>query len=128
MSKPSRQRVIWTRAVLRQAGAGAREGDAALASVLQLHGLFETGGFGHVAEAMSSCGIHQAAAGFRYFGFSETASLLERAATANAADAAARHEAAAAAIPIREAVLHAFRLRLLAHPRAFAPVVEDAQA
>jgi hypothetical protein len=64
---------------MHQGGPSPREGNLALSALLLVHGLVMNGGVFHAVEAVSDEELRSACAGFRYFGFSDAADLLEAA-------------------------------------------------
>jgi hypothetical protein len=71
--------VVWNRAAMRSGGPSPREGNVALSALLCVHGLIMNGGVRHAMKAVTKAELHASCAGFRYFGFSEVAELLEAA-------------------------------------------------
>ena len=118
----SRQDEIWNRACLERGGPAPREGDLALASLLQAHGLIMNGGVLHALEVLSQAERESAIAGYRYFGLVAAANVL---AQSYADTDEAEHESNSAyslAIGNDEVLAHAFRVQLLARPDVFAPL------
>jgi hypothetical protein len=68
--------LIWNRAALEKGGRAARQGDRALAGLLEAHGLIANGGVVHCLEVLDAAEISAAIAGYRYFGFTSAADLL----------------------------------------------------
>ena len=102
-------------------GPDPREGDTALAALLLAHGMIMNGGVDHALEALSKEQYAAAVRGFRYFGLSEAAAVLEKAA-AGVPDAAALDVEYGRVVSDDGRLVHAFRLKLVASPEAFAPI------
>ena len=118
----SRQDEIWNRACLEDGGSEAREGDRALASLLQAHGLIMNGGVLHAIEALSQEERAAAIAGYRYFGLLAAAQILSQHHEGTDAAEHAANSTYALAVRDDDVLVHAFRVLLLAHPEAFSPV------
>ena len=58
-------------------GAGARDGDSALASLLLVHGMVMNGGVLHALEALDRGEVERGCAGFRYLGLAGAAEAIE---------------------------------------------------
>jgi hypothetical protein len=72
---------VWNRAALQSGGLNPGEGDRALAALLVAHGMVMNGGVAHALESLSSEERSAAAAGFRFFSFSDIADLFGNATT-----------------------------------------------
>jgi hypothetical protein len=104
-------------------GDNPQEGDKALASLLLLHSMVMNGGIDHAVEVLSPLEFSAALLGFRYFGLVQVAELLEGIGeSVTEAQAEKLHKEYAVAVPSDGTLAHAFRLKLLATPEAFAPV------
>jgi len=119
----SRQDEIWNRACLERGGANPAEGDRALASLLQAHGLIMNGGVLHALEVLSQQERANAIAGYRYFGLLGAAEVLAQTYAASDEAEEASNAAYSLAIGNDEVLAHAFRVKLLSHPQVFAPLV-----
>ena|SRR5690348_16825485 len=115
----SRQDQIWNRACLEGGGTEPAVGDAALASVLLAHGLVMNGGVVHALECLSSAQVAAAIAGFKYFGLTTAAYVFEQPPDASAEQHL--NHMYWQAVPNDEVLAHAFRIKLVASPEAFAP-------
>jgi hypothetical protein len=125
--KLSRQDEIWNRACLESGGATPAPGDSALASLLLAHGLAMNGGVADALECLSESEIAAAVAGFTYFGLTEAAQVFQQ--ITNDSEAENRlNRMYFAAVPSDETLAHAFRIKLLATPEAFAPTDSGAHA
>ncbi len=71
--------LVWNRAALDRGGPAPRDGDVALAALLLAHGLAMNGGVLHAVEALTPSQLQAACAGYRYFGLSDVADLLDAA-------------------------------------------------
>ena len=69
---------IWNRAC-EGGGEAPGAGDSALAALLLFHGPCMNGGVLHAVECLSPAQLTESEAGFRFFGLSSTAELLQRA-------------------------------------------------
>jgi hypothetical protein len=94
----------------------------ALAALLRAHGAVMNGGVDHALEVLSSVELSAAAAGYRYFGLSNVAALMERSVPTSDAEIEALNSRYAHEIPTDDTVIRAFRRKLLAEPAEFAPV------
>jgi hypothetical protein len=120
----SRQDQIWNRACLEGGGSEPAAGDTALASVLLAHGLVMNGGVVHALECLSHAQLVAAIAGFKYFGLTTAAHVFEQAPDASAEERLNRLYWQA--VPNDGALAHAFRIKLVASPEAFAPTKSNA--
>jgi len=76
------ERTVWNRACYFgiKKTDGLKEGDVALGALLLAHNYICNGGVYHgIVECLSSDQFKEACKGYRYFGFSGTADLLEKA-------------------------------------------------
>lgn len=117
----SRQDQIWNRACLESGGASPAEGDRALAALLLAHSIIMNGGVVHALECLSQWEISAAIAGFSYFGLAEASPVLSQAHDDSEGTEARLNRMYCAAVPSDETLAHAFRVKLLASPEAFAP-------
>lgn len=124
----SRQGQIWSRAALEAGGEAPREGDSALASLLQAHGLVMNGGVVHAQESLGQAKLADAVAGFRYFGLSVVAEVLSHPPDDSEETEERLNAAYWKAVPDDSILAHAFRVKLLQFPEAFAPVVPGTHA
>jgi hypothetical protein len=74
--KPSKADLVWNRACF-GGGSDLRAGDVALAALLRAHGMIMNGGVFHVFETLDGPELADAEAGYRFFGLSGAAALLE---------------------------------------------------
>ncbi len=121
--------LVWNRAALDGGGANPLAGDAALAAVLRAHGMIMNGGVLHVFEALSDSEFAAAQEGYRFFGFSDAATLIEY---ANRIPEEQRGESESALdaeyariIPTDGTLVDAFKAHFLSHPNQFAPLLES---
>jgi hypothetical protein len=77
---------VWNRAVVDSGGPAPREGDKALAAVLEAHGYVMNGGVFHAVECLGAERLRQSCEGYIYFCLHEIASVFEAAAEAEATD------------------------------------------
>ena len=119
--KPSRQDEIWNRACLDAGGSSPAVGDQALASLLVAHGLAMNGGVVHAMECLSQSELAAAIAGFNYFGITGASLVFEQQPDDSEATEERLDQMYWAAVPDEEALVHAFRVRLMSTPEAFAP-------
>jgi hypothetical protein len=122
----SHQDQIWNRACLESGGASPAVGDRALAALLLAHGLVMNGGVVHALESLSSPEVFAAIAGFNYFGLSAASNVLQQSPDDSEETEERFNQMYWAAVPNDEAVAHAFRIKLLATPEAFAPIASGA--
>jgi hypothetical protein len=120
--KLSRRDQIWNRAAMEAGGPDPREGDSALAALLLLHGMAMNGGIDHAIEVLSSEEYTSALKGFRYFGLEQAAALLEKATGATQLQLEQLNAEYGAVVPSDGTLVHAFQVKLLSSPEAFAPV------
>jgi hypothetical protein len=73
--------LVWNRAALENGGENPLDGDRALAALLLAHGLVMNGGVRHACSALDSEELRAAVSGYRFFGFKDVGSLLERSAS-----------------------------------------------
>lgn len=123
-----RQDQIWNRACLERGGPSPAAGDIALASLLLAHGLVMNGGVVHALECLSQAEISAAIAGFDYFGLTEAAKVLNEEPDASEETEHRLNQLYWTAVPNDETLVHAFRVKLLASPEAFAPTEPGAHA
>ena len=128
MVSHSRQIEIWNRAATEYGGANPAPGDFALAAILLAHGAVMNGGVAHAHEVLSAEELAAAISGFNYFAIPAAAHLLALPPpdTEEASEAADR--AYWQAVPSDATLTHAFRIKLLSHPEAFALTVGSAHA
>lgn len=103
-------------------GPAPREGDAALAALLLLHGMAMNGGLDHAIEVLGSENYALALNGFRYFGLEQAAAVLEQARDATEHQLEKLDAEYGAVVPSDSTLVHAFQVKLLSSPEAFAPV------
>ncbi|MDE2407030.1 MAG: hypothetical protein KGL91_04100 [Xanthomonadaceae bacterium] len=126
--KLSRQHEIWNRACLESGGATPAIGDSALASLLLAHGLATNGGVVHALECLSQTELSAAIAGFTYFGLNEAAQVFQQSPDNSEGSEDRLNQMYLAAIPSDEILTHAFRIKLVAAPEAFAPTGSGSHA
>lgn len=128
MVNHSRQIEIWNRAATESGGSNPAPGDCALAAVLLAHGAVMNGGVAHANEVLSPEELAAAISGFNYFGIPAAAHVLALplADTEEASEMA--DQAYWQAVPSDATLTHAFRIKLLSYPEAFAPTVGGAHA
>jgi hypothetical protein len=126
--KLSRQDQVWNRACLESGGPSPSEGDKALASLLLAHALAINGGVVHAFESMSRCEVTAAIAGYTYFGLTQAAHVFEQAPDESEETEERLNHMYRAAVPSDETLAHAFRVKLLSTPQAFAPTEPGAHA
>ena len=128
MLKLDRQSQIWNRACLESGGATPGAGDVALASLLLAHGLAMNGGVAHAIECLSKPELAAAIAGFNYFGLTDASRVFgER--PDDSEDSEERLDMMyRAAVPSEQTLTHAFRVKLISTPSAFAPIDHGAHA
>ena len=104
-------------------GADPLEGDEALAALLLLHGAVMNGGIDHAVEVLSPAQVSSALSGYRYFGLGHVAELLQGISMPlTEAQAEKLNKEYGALVPSDSTLMHAFQVKLLASPKAFAPV------
>jgi hypothetical protein len=119
---------VWNRACS-DGGDKPLEGDAALAALLTFHGAAMNGGVLHALEFLSANELQAAIRGYRYYGLSEVADFLPKA--AHLANTAAESELDNLEgrlnseyyghVPRDDVLVKRFEEHLSAHPEAFAP-------
>jgi hypothetical protein len=77
---------IWNRAAVESGGPTPREGDKALAAVLEAHGYVMNGGVFHAVECLGPERLRLSCEGYIYFGLREIASVFDAAAEAEETD------------------------------------------
>ena len=122
MLKLSRQDSIWNRASVESGGASPAPGDQALASLLRAHNLAMNGGVAHALECLSPSETTAAIAGFNYFGLADAARVFEQAPDESEAAEERLDRMYWSVIPSDDTLAHAFRIKLISTPEAFAPV------
>ena len=128
MLKLDRQTQIWNRACLESGGPTPAAGDVALASLLLAHGLAMNGGVAHALECLSQAETSAAIAGFNYFGLTAASIVFEQRPD-DSEDAQERLDMMyRAAVPSDHVLVHAFRVKLVSTPSAFAPIDHGAHA
>jgi hypothetical protein len=126
-AKPTEADMIWNRAC-GEDPLRTLPGDRALANLLYAHGLAENGGVLHAVEFMTANELSDAAAGYRYYGLDDVASLLYRArAIFEIGDKLGSHEQQldgeyARMIPSDSSLVKRFEERLRSSPSDFAPL------
>ena len=128
MLKLSRQDQIWNRACLESGGSSPAAGDQALASLLLAHGLAMNGGVVHALECLSQSEIAAAVAGFNYFGLTDASRVFEQLPDDSEETEERFNQMYWSAVPSDETLAHAFRVKLLSTPEAFAPTDSGAHA
>ncbi|MDH5821965.1 hypothetical protein QFW77_03015, partial [Luteimonas sp. RD2P54] len=126
--KLSRQDQIWNRACLESGGPSPAAGNKALASLLLAHGLAMNGGVVHALECLSQPEVDSAVAGFNYFGLAEAARVFQQPPDDTDETEERLNQLYWVAVPSDETLAHAFRVKLLASPEAFAPTDSGAHA
>jgi hypothetical protein len=112
---------VWNRAALERGGAEPREGDRALAALLRVHGDVRNGGFDHAVDCLGAAELREGLEGYRWFGLSEAAAVVEEAMTARGDDRTGFDERYAAVVPSDATLADAFERAYRARPEAFAP-------
>jgi hypothetical protein len=120
--KRSRQDEIWNRACLESGGAAPAAGDRALAALLLAHGLAMNGGVAHAIGCLSKSELAAAIAGFNYFGLTAASHVFQQAPDDSEETEERLNHMYWQAVPDDETLAHAFRIKLVASPDAFAPV------
>lgn len=105
-------------------GSSPGEGDKALAALLLVHGVVMNGGIDHALVALSTDEYNAGIEGFRYFGLTRSATVLEEARSAKEADIDRLNTEYGIAVPGDNKLVHAFHLKLAASPEAFSPLRE----
>ena len=113
---------IWNRAAMKRGGASPRAGDAALTGLLQLHGMIMNGGVSHALQALSASEFANAVHGFRYFGLSGAAQLLESALATGDTGVERIGNEYARLVPNDEVLVAAFEATYKRLPGAFSPL------
>ena len=113
---------IWNRAALENGGDSARDGDSALAALLLAHGMIMNGGVAHAIEALARDEVLVGAAGFRFFGLTAAAEVLDEAPQAGEARLELLNSRYGEAIPNDSTIAAAFESHLEIAPDAFSPV------
>jgi len=115
---------VWNRAALESGGPTPREGDAALAAVLEAHGYVMNGGVLHAIECLGPERLRVCCEGYVYFGLREIASLFDGAA-ATASETGemedALNKAYWAHAPDDGAIAERFERDIIANPERYAP-------
>lgn len=119
--KLSRQDQIWNRACLESGGSSPAAGDRALASLLRAHGFAMNGGVIHALECLSHSEIAAAIAGFNFFGLIDAANVFEQPLDDSRETEERLNLMYLAAVPNDDALVYAFRTKLVSSPGAFAP-------
>lgn len=121
----TRQDKIWNRAAMEAGGSAPREGDAALASLLLVHGMVMNGGIDHALETLSKEEYAAGIDGFRYFGLPKVASILQRARGAMETDFERLNAEYGSLVPSDSTLVHAFQAKLIVSPGVFSPLKES---
>ena len=116
-------RRVWNRAAVESGGPTAREGDKALAAVLQAHGYVMNGGVFHAVECLGAERLRLSCEGYIYFGLREIASVFDAAAEAEETDETedAFNNAYWAHAQDDEAIVERFERDITANPERYAP-------
>lgn len=123
---------VWNRAAVGRGGSSPRDGDRALADLLQFHSIAMNGGCLHAYQFLSRDAVDAAVRGYRFFGLHDAAAAVEWFAAEAAAadlendDAAERLEVEAQdrydrAVPTDSTLAVAFKAAYRRAPDAFAP-------
>lgn len=123
-----RQDQIWNRACLDGGGTEPAAGDAALASLLLAHNLAMNGGVVHAMGCLNKAELAAAIAGFNYFGLTAAAHVFAQAPDDSETTEERLNQMYWQAVPNDETLAHAFRVKLVASPDAFAPIKPNAHA
>ena len=126
--KLDRQTQIWNRASLESGGATPAAGDIALASLLLAHGLAMNGGVAHAIESLSQAEIAAAIDGFNYFGLTDASHVFEQRPDDSEDVEERLNMMYRTAVPNDQILAHAFRVKLISTPSAFAPIDHGAHA
>jgi len=124
--KRSRQDDVWNRACLESGGGALAAGDRALAALLLAHGLAMNGGVVHAMGCLTKSQLAAAIAGFNHFGLTAASSVFEQAPDGSEEAEERLNRMYWQAVPNDETLAHAFRIKLVAFPDAFAPVESGA--
>ena len=124
--KRSRQDEVWNRACLESGGVTLATGDRALAALLLAHGLAMNGGVVHAMDCLTKSELTAAIAGFNYFGLTAASRVFEQAPDDSEETEERLNRMYWQAVPNDETLVHAFRVKLVAYPDAFAPVESGA--
>lgn len=111
---------IWNRAAMDGGGTAPREGDLALAALLDAHGMAMNGGMGHVIEVLGPDEVAAAARGYRFFALDAAADVLVALHDGQVGDADVDrryHEL----VPSDATLVARFEAVLASRPDAFAP-------
>jgi len=103
-------------------GRTPREGDAALAALLLVHGMIMNGGLDHALETLSAAEYAAGIVGFRYFGLFKAAAILAKARDAKEAEFGQLNSEYGKVVRSDSDLVDAFELKLRASPDAFFPV------
>ena len=126
--KVSRQDLIWNRACLEAGGKEPAEGDRALASLLVAHGLIMNGGVVYALDCLGASELTDAIEGFKYFGLSEASAAISQVPDDSEETEEQLNQMYWSEVPSDEMLVHAFQVKLLASPEAFAPTGPEADA
>jgi len=114
--------LIWNRAALHMGGTNPGPGDSALSALLLLHGAAMNGGLSHAVDSLTKSQYASAVTGYRYFGFAEVATLLERSIGATEEELEESDNAYSTLIPSDSTLVDAFEARYALEPEVFAPL------
>jgi len=114
---------VWNRAAVESGGQTPREGDSALAAVLEAHGYVMNGGVLHAVECLGPERLRVCCDAYNYFGLHEIASVFDAAAKAGETDETedAFNNAYWAQAQDDEAIVERFEKDISAHPERYAP-------
>ena len=124
----SQQIEIWNRASLEAGGAKPAVGDSCLASILLTHGLVANGGVVHALECLSQSELSAAVSGYHFFDLTEAARVFQQIPDDSEETENRLNQMYSAAVPSDETLAHAFRIKLVAAPEAFAPTHSGSHA
>jgi len=116
---------VWNRAVTAEGGRNAREGDSALAALMLAHGMVMNGGVEHAIVTLSPAEMAAAIAGFRFFGLTEIARLLEDVVQRGIEDedqSEAADRRYGEILPDEDTIQDRFHARFASSPEKFAPL------
>jgi hypothetical protein len=114
---------VWHRAAVDSGGPTPREGDKALAAVLEAHGYVMNGGVFHAVECLGPERLRLCCEGYIYFGLREIASVFEAAAEAEETDETEDvfNSAYGAHAQDDQVIVERFERDITAHPERYAP-------
>jgi hypothetical protein len=114
---------VWNRAAVESGGPTPREGDKALAAVLEAHGYVMNGGVFHALECLGPGRLRVCCESYVYFGLREIATVFDAAAQAEETDEAedAFNKAYWAHAQDDQVIVERFERDITAHPERYSP-------